>query len=445
MKLHRLIASMAALVLGAFLAPTADADTLNTFSVRLFLVNTDGTQTELTTNPPLQLTTSAVNLDADLPAGGARRYFANGAEVFQISKCQGCAGRARVFVSTGSINRLVLTDAQITNTQNPAATLTLRVVASSGDLPISGPGGQYPYAAELSGTFTAPLGQAATDPANRITVNATTQGDCDGPCRIDNPFFDPGEGENGNSYSLVAPPFLAGGLAQYAPKEQDIIGCNNVQACVPDPNGDGCIGYTYSCQPSLGLSIDISLKSRNGARIPGSIGTFHVPERCEPDNGLLAGCETMADFFASIGPKGFKVYAVRLEPSPGAQSNVEFRDGTRNSDVAWATKRGDDDEDDHGNNGIVSNTVARLSTNGSGELKANGLCPAAGCSTLPTSPTLLPVRVYCGASIISTTAISLNNKGDGKANVSFSVPCSDPAVLIMDVNDDRWVAAPAIF
>src|SRR3954465_2829263 len=78
MKLHRLIASMAALLIGAFRAHMAHADTLNPFSVRLFLVNTDMPTTELTTNPPLQLTSSAVNLDADSPPVRARRDFFNG-------------------------------------------------------------------------------------------------------------------------------------------------------------------------------------------------------------------------------------------------------------------------------------------------------------------------------------------------------------------------------
>lgn len=449
MNLDRLIASCAALLIGALMAPIVNAQTSpNVFNVKLYLVDNAGTSTEtlteLTTTPPLQVTGTAVNLDADVPAGGARRYLANGVEVFQIARCAGCANRARVFVGTGSINRLVLTDAQITNTRTvpTPATLTLRIVASSGDLPISGPGGEYPYATELSGTFTAPLGQNATDPANRITVDASAQGDCDGACRIDNPFRDPGEEGNPFArYSIVAPPYLAAGLAQFAPKEQDILPCSNVSVCVP--NGDGC-DYTYSCQPLLALSVDISLKSRHGARIPGSIGNFHVPERCEPENGLLKGCNVMADFFASLGPKGFKAYFARLEPSGGIERTIDLRDGTRNSAEAWVTRRGerDDDCDDDGSDGATfSNTRARLSTNGSGVVKANGLCPATGC---PAS-NILPVRVYCNAEIRSTTAIRLDSKGDGKANLSFSLPCPDAAVLIMDPSDAYWVAAPGMF
>jgi len=433
MKLHRI--ALFAVLLGGTIASSA----VHALDVTLYLVTTDtsgNTTSSTPLTPSLISGGAAVNLDADSPVGGAKTYSANGVPQFTIARCQGCAGRARVFVSEGSIDRLVLTDAQITNVSGAVA--TLRIDARSGSLTVSGPGGDYPYATELGGTFTAPLGAgAATDPANRIQVTALAEGNCEGPCMIDNPSIDAGEDSTTYyKYSLVAPPFLAGGLAQFAPKEQQILFCANF---FPDTGGD----VSPLCQPSLQLSVDISLKARHGARIPGSIGAFHVPERCEPDNGLLRGCETMANFFASLGPKGFKIYDVRLEASPGEQRTVDFRDGTRNSPDAWVTRRGerDDDDDDHGEKGNVSNTRVKLATNGSGDVKASGLCPAAGC---PDS-SILPVRVYCGPNLTSTTAIRLNRKGDGRADVSFSLPCPDPAVLIMDQYDDRWVAAPAIF
>jgi hypothetical protein len=147
----------------------------------------------------------------------------------------------------------------------------------------------------------------------------------------------------------------------------------------------------------------------------------------------------MADFFGSLGPKGFKVYDVRLEPSPGTQL-VDFRFGTQNSTEAWTTRRGGDDDDDRPD-GNISKTRVRLLSNGSGEVQANNLCPVSGCTAA-----ILPVHVYCGASSrsVGDAALQLNKNGDGKASLSFSIPCVDPAVLIMDESDSSWVAAPAI-
>jgi hypothetical protein len=422
MKVHALGRSIAILLLGTLASWTAQA-----VNVTLTTVNADGTPFSVT------LTGGAtVNLDADTPTGGPVSYG-----VFTIARCAGCSGRARVFVSEGSIDKLVLTDAQITNTSGTPQTLTITV--DSGLLSVSGPAGDYPYAVELSGTFTAALGAGpATDPANQIQVTATTNGNCDGPCMIDNPALDPGETDpvtgisNPSKYSLVAPPFLSAGVASYAPKEQQIISCGSFNV---DTGG--------VCQPQLGLSINVSLKSRNSARLPGSIGAFHVPSRCDPDSGdpaLLKGCTIMADFFASLGPKGFKVYDVRMEPSPGTQL-VDFRFGTPNSTSAWVTRRGGDDDDDR-DDGNVSKTRVRLSSNGSGEVRASGLCPASGCP----SSNMLPVHVYCGQNSrsVGDTALQLNARGDGRATLSFSLPCVDPAVLIMDPTDASWVAAPAI-
>jgi hypothetical protein len=442
MKVQTLGRSIALLLFGTLASWTAQADTIQGLTVTITTVNADGTGFSTTLSGG-----ATVNLDSDSPVGAAKSYG-----VFTIARCSGCAGRARVSISEGSIDKLVFTDAQITNMSSVPQTITVTV--SSGPLSVSGPAGTYPYAVELSGLYVAPLGTgSAIDAANQIqvaataTVNRSIPGceiECPNPnVMIDNPVLDPGETADStgnpspNKYSLVAPPFAAAGLAQFATKEQHNIFCSTI----PDPNN----GDASLCQPALQLSVPISVKGRQAVRLPGSIGAFHVPQRCDPDSNppLLKGCEIMADFFASLGPKGFKVYDVRLEPSPGIQRNVDFRLGTPNSTDTWVTRRGDDDgdDDDHGNNGVVSNTRVRLSTNGSGDVRASGLCPASGCP----SSNVLPVRVYCGRDIIAVTALRLNRRGDGKADLGFSTPCPDPAVLIMDPFDDSWVAAPAIF
>jgi hypothetical protein len=378
---------------------------------------------------------ATVNLDSDTggPNGGPGGAVNYG--IFSIARCAGCAGRARIFVSEGSIDKLVFTDATVTNNTTgvtlPAKALTVTV--NSGLLSVSGPAGDYPYATELTGTFSAPLLTGSTlDGIDQLTVTATTNGNCgEGPCMIDSPALDAGE-TNPFQYSLVAPPFLSSGVASYAPKEQQNISCGF-------SNFDG--GST-PCQPNLGLGVNFTLKSRHSAKIQGSIGAFHVTSVCEPDSGdpaRIKGCQIMADFFASLGPKGFKVYDVRLEPSPGTRL-VDFRLDASNSSDVWVSRRGGDDDHDS-DDGNISKTRARLLSNGSGEVQASGLCPASGC---PTS-NVLPVRVYCGGDNVATTALQLDKHGDGKATVSFGLPCVDPAVLIMDPNNNSsWVAAPAI-
>jgi hypothetical protein len=249
---------------------------------------------------------------------------------------------------------------------------------------------------------------------------------------IDSPALDAGE-TSPSQYSLVAPPFLTASVASYAPKEQQNITCGY-------PANSDSAGSP--CQPSLGLSANFTLKPKHSAKIQGSIGAFHVTSLCEPDSGdpaRIKGCQIMADFFASLGPKGFKVYDVRLEPSPGTRL-VDFRFGAPNSSDIWVSRRGGDDDHDS-DDGNISKTRARLLSNGSGEVHASGLCLASGCA----SSNVLPVRVYCGGDNVSTTALQLDKHGDGKATVSFGLPCVDPAVLIMDPdNSSSWVAAPAI-
>jgi hypothetical protein len=433
MKVQILWRSLAILLLGMLASLPARAlviDTGCSSVAGLCVTISDGTST-ISMTP--QNGAATVNLDSDTGGpnggpGGAVRYGA-----FSIARCSGCAGRARVFVSEGSIDKLVLTDAVITNTTLGATVSpkALSITVTSGLLSVSGPAGQYPYATELSGTFSAPFGTGSTvDGIDQITVTATTNGNCDGPCMIDSPAFDTGE-TNPSQYSLVAPPFLSAGVASYAPKEQQNIQC-----------GFSDIESSGTCQPALGLSINVNLKSRHSAVIPGSIGAFHVTSPCEPDSGdpaKIKGCQKMADFFASLGPKGFKVYDVRMEPSPGIRL-VDFRFDASNSSDVWVSRRGGDDDHDS-DDGNISNTRARLLSNGSGEVHASGLCPASGCP----SSNVLPVRVYCGGDNVTETVLQLDKHGDGKATLSFGLPCVDPAVLIMDpINRTTWVAAPAI-
>src|SRR4051812_24180370 len=146
MKLHKLASSIAMLLFGTLASWSASALVIDTggcagvagLCVTISTVNADGTPFTTTLTG-----VAAVNLDSDSPVGGPKSYGA-----FTIARCSGCSGRARVFVSEGSIDKLVLTDAQITNTSttNPSASLTIQV--SSGLLTVSGPGGQYPYATE---------------------------------------------------------------------------------------------------------------------------------------------------------------------------------------------------------------------------------------------------------------------------------------------------------
>jgi len=439
MKLHQLGSSVAILLLGMMVSSAAQSQ--ETQGLRVRIQAPDGAGGTFSTTVP------AVNGVAflDTATGGPVNYG-----VFTISRCQGCAGRARVFVNTqGSVNKLVLTDAQITNTSAAGSPATLTAFISSG--PIGGllPEGTYPYATELSGFFLLTPGAVApaTDPNNKITVRATAndcgEGDCD---MIDNPRQDAGEGEDPSSYSLVSPPFLAAGLSQFATKEAQNIFCNNVYV-----SGGDSESYTRACAPSVSLQLNVSLQGKHAARLPGSIGAFEVPKRCEPDSTepeLTKGCEIMADFFASLGPKGHKVYDVRLEPSPGPDRTEKFRTVVVNnagvpiysSPVAWRTTRGEDDDDEHDHESRQSNTRVRLETNGSGEVRARGLCPADGC---PTS-NALPVRVFCGRDTMTQTVLQLDRKGNGRAKFAFSLPCTDPAVVIMDEDGEFWVAAPAI-
>jgi len=438
MKVHKLVRAIAILLLGTLASWAAHA-----LNVTVTTFDSNGTQTSQT----ILSGAAAVNLDADSPVGNPVAYGP-----FFISRCSGCTGRARVFVSVGSIDKLVLTDAQIRNASGAPASMTIQV--DSGQLGVSGPGGLYPYAVELSGSF---LGTTPTSPANQIQVTAATTSffsstvctDCTGSrtSMIDSPALDPGETDpvtgitNPSKYSLVAPPFSAGGIAVFAPKEQQNLDCSGFAT-------SGVEGDPGSCLPSLSLNVNVSLGPSQVARIPGSIGAFHVASLCEPnstDPKRTKGCDIMNNFFASLGPKGFKVYDVRLEPSPGRDINSPgfgFRNGLANSPDAWVTKRGADD-DDGASDGNISNTRVRLQSSGVGAVVANGLCPAGGCDP---SGSALPARLYCGGEerIGSRTLLHLNGKGDGKEDLIFSLPCNDPAVLILDPSGQFWVAAPAI-
>jgi len=438
MKLHTLARSLAILLLGMLASLPARALVIDTsgcvevtgLCVTISTVDANGKGVSVSLTP--QNGGATVNLDSDTggPNGGPGGAVNYG--VFSIARCSGCLGRARIFVTEGSIDKLVFTDATITNTTT-GVTLppqTLNVTVSSGLLSVSGPAGDYPYATELTGTFSAPFGTGSTlDGIDLITVTATTNGNCEGPCMIDSPALDPGE-TSPSQYSLIAPPFFTSSVASYGPKEYQNLPCGFISVDGSSP-----------CQPNLGLSANFTLKSRHSAKIQGSIGAFHVTSPCEPESGdpaKIKGCQIMADFFATLGPKGFKVYDVRMEPSPGTRL-VDFRFGTPNSTDAWTTRRGGDDDHDS-DDGNISKTRVRLLSNGSGEVHASGLCRASGCSA-----TILPVHVYCGQSqSVGDAALQLSSKGDGKATLGFSIPCVDPAVLIMDESDSSWVAAPAI-
>jgi len=442
MKVQMLWRALAILLLGMLASSPAralliDSPVCNTgLCVNITTFDSNGT----VTSSKFLSGAAAVNLDADSPVGAPVTYGP-----FTISKCSGCSGRARVFVSVGSIDKVVLTDAQIRNAGTAPATMTIQVV--SGQLGVSGPGGPYPYAIELSGSF---LGTTPTAAANQIQVTAQATSitqcytdiegggvTCSGFSNlIDSPAQDPGEdATNTSKYSLIAPPFSAGGVAVFAPKEQQISNCSGFGS-----TGEGDAG---SCLPALAISVNVSLAGQQVARIPGSIGAFHVASQCDPDSTdpkMQKGCDIMSNLFASLGPKGFKVYDVRLEPSPGGP-NIDSRGGVDSSPDAWVTKRGATDDDDNSSaDGNISNTRARLQSNGVGDIKANGLCPASGC----TGATTLPVRVYCSGMKISESPLNLNAKGDGRADLLFSLPCNDPAVLIMDPSGQFWVAAPAI-
>lgn len=440
MKLHTLVRSIAISLLGTVASWSA-------YALNVTINVTDGSGVTTSFPVPVVEGSSAVNLDADLPKPGSPATYGT----FTIQQCPGCAGRARVFVDQStSVSKVTLTDALITNIAslgtNPA-TITISVSSS---LATSGPAGLYPFASEASGTFIAPTGTgSALDAVDRILVRATAGPNfsvclsspvlttaviaaattSDGTCTIDNPIVDPLEAFPDQA-SIVAPPFLTTGVPQFAPKEQQIIQCDN--------DGDGTL-----CTPTLGMAATITLKAKHQARFPGSLTTAHVPVLCDPSKGELRGCDIIANYFASLGPKGFKVYDARLEPSPGSLLSVSVRSVTSSPD-AWVTTRGrvPGDEDDQGRDGgdNVSATRVRLETNGGGEVRAKGLC-VAGATDCTNQ---LPVRVYCGPAKIFETGIQLNSKGDGLARLAFAVPCDDPAVLIMDDGDNFWVAAPAV-
>ena len=369
---------------------------------------------------------------ASTALGSPKTYDFGGGIVFTIARCTGagCAagGRARVFVSDGAVDTLVLTDAVIRNVGTVDATLTLRI--DSDLYTTAGEAGPRAYAAELSGSFV----PAQINPFNRVTVRALacfSDGEgisCGGesPRLVDSPGLDSGEGENADQYSIVAPPYKPAGTSQFSPKEQDIKVC-------PDFNEGTCV-------PALRLIAQISLKAGYSLRAPGSIGAAGSKEICDPntpDNPERQnGCIAMAEYFAKLGPKGAQMYDVRLEPSPGFPSALFVR-GERNSDQQWTAK------DANPNQGGVlhaSKVRATLETNGSGEVKTVGLCNVLnGCC-----PVSLPVRVYCADSLVFTTVLHTDYHGNGKVDLVSTSPCVDPAVLIMDESNSDWVAAPLV-
>ena len=346
---------------------------------------------------------------ASTALGSPKTYTFNNGAVFTIAKCAGAGcsgGRARVFVSDGAVDTLVLTDAVIRNAGTVDATLTLRI--DSDPYTTAGEPGPRAYAAELSGSFV----PALINPFNRVRVRALACFDdgegisCSGEGSrvIDSPNLDPGE-TSPNQYSIIAPPYKPAGTSQFSPKEQDSKFC-------PD-FGDVCI-------PALRLEVEIQLKVGYSVRLPGSIGAAGTKDICDPntpdDPARQKGCTAMAAYFASLGPKGAEMYEVRLEPSPGSDSSLNIR-GNWNSADRWTASRSDDDEKQGGILG-ASKVRAMLETNGTGEVKAHGLCSVPnGCEA-----TALPVRVYCGTDLVFTAALSLNHKGDGRVDLISTTP-----------------------
>ena len=367
---------------------------------------------------------------ASTALGSPKTYTFNNGAVFTIAKCAGAGcsgGRARVFVSDGAVDTLVLTDAVIRNAGTVDATLTLRI--DSDPYTTAGEPGPRAYAAELSGSFV----PAQINPFNRVRVRALACFDdgegitCsgEGSRLIDSPNLDSGEGENANQYSIVAPPYKPAGTSQFSPKEQDSKFC-------PD-FGDVCI-------PALRLEVEIQLKAGYSLRAPGSIGAAGSKEICDPNSpdnpARQQGCIAMAEYFAKLGPKGAQMYDVRLEPSPGFPSALLIR-GVWNSADRWSAK-----DDDAKQTGVLhaSKVRAILETNGTGEVKASGLCSVPnGCC-----PVNLPVRVYCGDSLVFTAVLNTDYHGNGKVDLVSTSPCVDPAVLIMDESNNEWVAAPLV-
>jgi hypothetical protein len=386
--------------------------------------------------------------------GAARVYdFGNGVK-FSIARCGGigCSGgRARVTVSDGAVDTLVLTDAVIKNigTQNA----TLNITMESGAYTIAGEPGPRAYAAEISGSFVPSL----IDTFNQVIVSGRacyqrTIFDPDGDQLVMECFADSSERsrmidspaedsqEDGTDlYSLIVPPYKPAGTSQFSPKEQDNLNCpgvSSVATCVPGLFTTARISLKAGATPTLGYSL----------RLPGSIGVAGSKAICDPntpdDPARQRGCIAMANYFAKLGPKGAEMYEARLEPSPGSPETIQVRN-VANSDGRWTAKRGgDDDEDDHQDQGVLtaSKLKVELETNGTGEVRVLGLCSVAnGCQAIS-----LPVRVYCGETLVHTAALHLTRRGDGTAELSSASPCNDPAVLIMDPLNERWVAAPRI-
>jgi hypothetical protein len=377
---------------------------------------------------------------------------------FSIARCGGigCSGgRARVTVSDGAVDTLVLTDAVIKNIGGTDA--TLNITMNSDAYTSAGEPGPRAYAVEISGSFV----PATINSFNQVTITGracyqTTTFDADTgtvtfmQCfdvypftsnrMIDSPAQDSQE-DGTDMYSLIVPPYKPAGTSQFSPKEQDN------KECPGDTSVETCI-------PGLSTTARISLKgnptnpiSGYSLRLPGSLGSAGSKAICDPnapdDPARQRGCIAMADYFAKLGPKGAEMYEARLEPSPGSAGSMYVR-GVPNSGDRWTAKRGGDgdDDDDHQSHGVLvaSKIKVELETNGTGEVRVLGLCSVPnGCAAVS-----LPVRVYCRETLVSTAALHLDRRGDGKADVSAASPCLDPAVLIMDPTNSDWVAAPLI-
>lgn len=364
--------------------------------------------------------------------GTPRTYTGTAGGTFTISTLSGSGFPARVFVENGAtVDRQVLTDAVVLaaagNTNPSTLTIAINSSASAGDYTTVA-AGLYPYAVAMNGNFVATTVTAAR--TNTILVTGSGNGNT-----IDNP--------SSTSPSLVAPPFTTAASASFSRQESESISCPGFESSGP-------------CSPFLDNTITLTLRPAHSVRLPGSIDLVKV--NVDVENG---GNAILADVLAGL-TKGHKIYQVRLEPSPGQcdtpiagvctdpdPNRLIIIRNISNSQGPWVTARGGDgdddgDDDNHGNGNTVSQTKVEIESNGTGEVTAKGLCPASGCP--PSNE--VGVVAFCGADVVFESSLSLNKKGDGKADLFTGTSCPDPAVLLTDNPDNpefgEWIAAPLV-
>lgn len=484
MKSH-LVRRFLSMLIGAMLPVAAEAQVSSTFPDPTQITVWIGTDSagnfipehtkELKGKPTVNLdfaTAPAPGTDgacpAELGAPSTARCFVEDGVTFSITKACFSTGNAttcrsaprpRVSIVDGAIDTMTFTDVLIKN-HDATLTRTLHITMHSGqyETAASEPGMRR-YAIETTGSF--PSSPSPVD-GNRVTVQLSpcfTERNVDGnltfiDCEgffpnfrlIDNPEFDMNEGEE--RVSLVFPPYKPAQTIQFNSKEEDGKMCGAFGDVESEPT---------PCVPWIRLIVGITLAPGQTARIPGSISGAGQEAVCDLTKPETApACNRWFRFYAGLGPKGAEIYEARLEPSPGAGNSIAVRDVFNSADI-WVSRRGEgDDDDDDGKRGggaSVSQTKVKLNSNGTGEVTAHGLCSAVdGCQD-----EVLPVRVYCGQDSRPAfeTLLKVNRKGDGSVELLTTMPCADPAVLILHPTSPptmpqsgpdtgRWIAAPAI-